>query len=110
MQRRNESIIRTTSFRFPFSNLVLHLENLRRSNNRIFARDSFTSGGFVVVATGMSIGVTVFGAEHFSATATESDQSDFSLATRAPIHHAPLRIDARVVAQRLNRLRSAFFR
>ncbi|KAJ0469907.1 hypothetical protein HanIR_Chr14g0713011 [Helianthus annuus] len=59
----------------------------------------------------MSIGVTVFGAEHLAATTRESDQSDFLLATGAPIHHAlPLETVAGTLAHRLRRLQASFTR
>ncbi|KAL8225266.1 hypothetical protein R6Q57_017823 [Mikania cordata] len=55
------------------------LENLRRFYGWIFKSNSLSSGGFVVVATVVLIGVTVLRSEHLATTAPESDQADLPL-------------------------------
>ena len=80
-----------------------NFENFRRSNHRIFARNRLATGGLVIEATIVAIGVPVLGAEQLAAATPEPRQSDLSPASGAPVHLPPFHLTRRRYLLRLRR-------
>jgi len=80
-------------------------DDLRGSNHRILPRDGFSSGGFVVVAAVVAVGVPVLGAEELAASAPKSGESDLPPAAGAAVHHALRLRRGRLVRRRRIRRR-----
>jgi len=64
----------------------LNFDHFRSLDHRIFSSDRLTTSGFVVVATIMTIGVTVLWAEKLTASAPESGQPNFLPTTRTSVY------------------------
>jgi len=102
--------VRVFPFFFFFFFLFSDFDDLRSSDHRILPRDGFSSGGFVVIAAVVAVGVPVLGAEELAAPAPESGESDLPPASGAAVDHALRLRRRRLVRRRRIRHRRGLFR